>query len=216
MPWFLTLLHSLTVHSAAWLKTSGERFRSTHPVPWFLTPLHSLTAHSAAWFKTSGEIFCSMPATVRTPYTPSALVPNSLTFSYSPFSGLVKDIRRKIPFYASDFKDALHIQCLGSFVYVFLGTLTPNVTFGGLLGEATDQYMVCIIGFIAFLSIYVTCNNISVIHVMAQMCRRIHGMQYHCILVNTIHIILLVKYPCLIFIEVVLFFVTYINLSGFV
>ena len=34
------------------------------------------------------------------------------------------------------------MQCLGSFVYVFLGTLTPNVTFGGLLGQATDQYMV--------------------------------------------------------------------------
>jgi hypothetical protein len=59
-----------------------------------------------------------------------------------PFKGLIDDIKRKAPFYLSDYKDALHVQCLGSFVYVFLGTLTPNVTFGGLLGQATDQYMV--------------------------------------------------------------------------
>ena len=61
---------------------------------------------------------------------------------FSPLSGLVNDIKRKIPWYGSDFKDSLHIQCLAAFVYVFLGTFTPNVTFGGLLGQATDQYMV--------------------------------------------------------------------------
>ncbi|XP_061185498.1 electrogenic sodium bicarbonate cotransporter 1-like [Saccostrea echinata] len=65
----------------------------------------------------------------------------SLVMSKIPFKGLVDDIKRKAPFYLSDYKDALHVQCLGSFVYVFLGTLTPNVTFGGLLGQATDQYM---------------------------------------------------------------------------
>lgn len=65
----------------------------------------------------------------------------ALEFSKIPFKGLVDDIRRKAPHYFTDFKDAIHIQCLASFVYVFLGTLTPNVTFGGLLGVATDQYM---------------------------------------------------------------------------
>jgi hypothetical protein len=61
---------------------------------------------------------------------------------FRPFKGLIDDIKRKAPHYLSDYKDAIHIQCLASFVYVFLGTLTPNVTFGGLLGQATDQYMV--------------------------------------------------------------------------
>ena len=65
-----------------------------------------------------------------------------LSFFYSPCAGLIADIKRKVPFYLSDYKDALHIQCLAAFVYVFLGTFTPNVTFGGLLGQATDQYMV--------------------------------------------------------------------------
>ncbi|XP_041374197.1 sodium bicarbonate cotransporter 3-like [Gigantopelta aegis] len=57
------------------------------------------------------------------------------------FGGLYQDIKRKIPFYLSDFKDCLHIQCVASIIYLYLATLTPNVTFGGLLGQATDQYM---------------------------------------------------------------------------
>ncbi|CAL1539317.1 unnamed protein product [Lymnaea stagnalis] len=57
------------------------------------------------------------------------------------FGGLITDIKRKIPWYASDFKDSLHIQCFASIIYLYLATLTPNVTFGGLLGQATDQYM---------------------------------------------------------------------------
>ncbi|KAL3855461.1 hypothetical protein ACJMK2_014672 [Sinanodonta woodiana] len=57
------------------------------------------------------------------------------------FGGLVDDIKRKLPFYKSDITDAFHIQCLASFIYLFLVTLTPNVTFGGLLADATDKYM---------------------------------------------------------------------------
>ncbi|XP_059157993.1 electroneutral sodium bicarbonate exchanger 1-like isoform X2 [Physella acuta] len=57
------------------------------------------------------------------------------------FGGLVADIKRKLPWYASDFKDSLHIQCVASVIFLYLATLTPNVTFGGLLGQATDQYM---------------------------------------------------------------------------
>ncbi|KAL3855447.1 hypothetical protein ACJMK2_014658 [Sinanodonta woodiana] len=57
------------------------------------------------------------------------------------FGGLKDDVKRKIHWYKSDITDAFHIQCLASFIYLFLVTLTPNVTFGGLLGDATDQYM---------------------------------------------------------------------------
>ena len=58
------------------------------------------------------------------------------------FGGLIADVKRKIPWYWSDFKDGLHIQCVASIIFLYLATLTPNVTFGGLLGQATDQYMV--------------------------------------------------------------------------
>jgi len=63
-------------------------------------------------------------------------------FYFRLFGGLVADVKRKLPFYVSDFKDGLHIQCLATILYMYLATLTPNVTFGALLGLATDQYMV--------------------------------------------------------------------------
>ncbi|CAG2204038.1 NCBE [Mytilus edulis] len=55
------------------------------------------------------------------------------------FGGLIKDVKRKIPFYISDFKDGLHIQCIGAILFMYLATLTPNITFGALLGVETDQ-----------------------------------------------------------------------------
>ncbi|KAL3854846.1 hypothetical protein ACJMK2_014085 [Sinanodonta woodiana] len=57
------------------------------------------------------------------------------------FGGLINDVKRKIPHFLSDFKDGFHIQCVASVIFMFLATLTPNVTFGGLLGQATDQFM---------------------------------------------------------------------------
>ncbi|KAM4528556.1 electrogenic sodium bicarbonate cotransporter 1-like isoform 1-T2 [Odontesthes bonariensis] len=53
--------------------------------------------------------------------------------------GLVLDIKRKLPFFASDFYDALHIQCLSATLFIYLGTVTNAITFGGLLGDATES-----------------------------------------------------------------------------
>lgn len=64
-----------------------------------------------------------------------------LVFSGRIFGGLVNDVKRKLPWYLSDYKDALHVQCVASFIYIFLATLTPNVTFGGMLGKETNQYL---------------------------------------------------------------------------
>ncbi|XP_055980581.1 anion exchange protein 4 [Sorex fumeus] len=55
------------------------------------------------------------------------------------FGGLVQDVRRKAPWYPSDFLDALHPQCLSAVLYIYLATVTNAITFGGLLGEATDR-----------------------------------------------------------------------------
>ncbi|XP_017507667.2 anion exchange protein 4 isoform X6 [Manis javanica] len=54
------------------------------------------------------------------------------------FGGLVQDVRRKASWYTSDFLDALHPQCLSAVLYIYLATITNAITFGGLLGEATD------------------------------------------------------------------------------
>ncbi|NWZ39656.1 S4A4 protein, partial [Brachypodius atriceps] len=53
------------------------------------------------------------------------------------FGGLLRDIRRKAPWYASDFSDALHPQCLSAVLYIYLATVTNAITFGGMLGDAT-------------------------------------------------------------------------------
>ena len=62
------------------------------------------------------------------------------------FGGLVQDIRRKARWYISDFKDALHVQTLASFFFMYFACLTPIITFGGLLGSATNDNMVCLLG----------------------------------------------------------------------
>uniref|UniRef100_A0A3B3VER7 Anion exchange protein n=1 Tax=Poecilia latipinna TaxID=48699 RepID=A0A3B3VER7_9TELE len=53
------------------------------------------------------------------------------------FGGLVNDVRRKVPFYWSDIKDALSLQCLASVLFLYCACMSPVVTFGGLLGETT-------------------------------------------------------------------------------
>ncbi|XP_068166155.1 solute carrier family 4 member 4a isoform X4 [Antennarius striatus] len=53
--------------------------------------------------------------------------------------GLILDIKRKAPFFLSDFTDALNIQALSAILFIYLGTVTNAITFGGLLGDATEN-----------------------------------------------------------------------------
>ncbi|XP_012055656.1 PREDICTED: electroneutral sodium bicarbonate exchanger 1 isoform X2 [Atta cephalotes] len=57
------------------------------------------------------------------------------------FGGLINDIKRKGPFYFYDFKDALALQCVASFIFLYFACLSPIITFGGLLSEATGKNM---------------------------------------------------------------------------
>ncbi|VBB32775.1 unnamed protein product [Acanthocheilonema viteae] len=57
------------------------------------------------------------------------------------FGGLIMDIKRKIPWYLSDFTDSLNLQCVATFCFMYFALLAPIVTFGGLLEEATHQRM---------------------------------------------------------------------------
>ncbi|CAJ1087499.1 sodium-driven chloride bicarbonate exchanger-like isoform X3 [Xyrichtys novacula] len=54
------------------------------------------------------------------------------------FGGLVLDIKRKAPHYLSDYTDAISLQCLASFLFLYCACMSPVITFGGLLGEATE------------------------------------------------------------------------------
>ncbi|XP_070989992.1 sodium bicarbonate cotransporter 3-like [Oncorhynchus clarkii lewisi] len=53
------------------------------------------------------------------------------------FGGLVMDVRRKAPFLWGDIRDALSLQCLASVLFLYCACMSPVITFGGLLGEAT-------------------------------------------------------------------------------
>ncbi|XP_070821927.1 sodium bicarbonate cotransporter 3-like isoform X1 [Chaetodon trifascialis] len=53
------------------------------------------------------------------------------------FGGLVNDVRRKAPFLWSDIRDAASLQCLASVLFLYCACMSPVITFGGLLGEAT-------------------------------------------------------------------------------
>jgi hypothetical protein len=51
-------------------------------------------------------------------------------------------VKRKVRLYWSDIKDALHYQSLATVLFLFFACLTPLVTFGGIMGEDTDNYLV--------------------------------------------------------------------------
>ncbi|XP_053287794.1 sodium bicarbonate cotransporter 3 [Pleuronectes platessa] len=53
------------------------------------------------------------------------------------FGGLLNDVRRKARFMWSDARDAVSLQCLASVLFLYCACMSPVITFGGLLGEAT-------------------------------------------------------------------------------
>ncbi|KAI7793636.1 putative electrogenic sodium bicarbonate cotransporter 4 [Triplophysa rosa] len=54
--------------------------------------------------------------------------------------GLWLDIKRKMPWLLSDIYEGFHIQSISAVLFIYLGCITNAITFGGLLGDATDNY----------------------------------------------------------------------------
>ncbi|ROL54066.1 Electrogenic sodium bicarbonate cotransporter 4 [Anabarilius grahami] len=54
--------------------------------------------------------------------------------------GLWLDIKRKVPWLLRDFYEGFHIQSISTVLFIYLGCITNAITFGGLLGDATDNY----------------------------------------------------------------------------
>ena len=48
-------------------------------------------------------------------------------------------IKRKKPFYASDFKDGMALKCVASVIFLYFVCLTNSVAFGGLLSDTTKH-----------------------------------------------------------------------------
>lgn len=51
---------------------------------------------------------------------------------------LLADIKRRLPYYASDFADGMGSKSLGSSLFLFFACLAPAIAFGGLLSVLTD------------------------------------------------------------------------------
>lgn len=47
--------------------------------------------------------------------------------------GLIADIKRKLPWYKSDYTDALNLQSVSAISFMFFALLSPIITFGALL-----------------------------------------------------------------------------------
>ena len=74
--------------------------------------------------------------------TVNAMTSTILPFYLRFFGGFVLDIKRRYPLYWSDIRDAFNLQTLAATIFLYFACITPIVTFGGLLGKATDNYLV--------------------------------------------------------------------------
>ncbi|GJQ79533.1 hypothetical protein Trydic_g16380 [Trypoxylus dichotomus] len=58
-----------------------------------------------------------------------------------PFGGLINDIKRRFPHFRSDFTDALNSPCIAASLFMYFAALSTAITFGGLAGDKTENYM---------------------------------------------------------------------------
>ena len=125
--------------------------------------LTTLIQQTTSWWyfspKTGFVVLCKL-----SPCHPLKILPivpsieDGASFIFRLFGGLISDIRRKLPHYLDDYKDALHVQSLASFMFLYFACLTPIITFGGLLSDATGKDLVSLI-FISTPHIQVSCKT---------------------------------------------------------
>lgn len=67
--------------------------------------------------------------------------PDALSWTGQFAGGLRADIGRRLPHYASDFRDACTIKSVGSVFFLFFACLAPAVTFGGIMADQTGGHI---------------------------------------------------------------------------
>ena len=53
----------------------------------------------------------------------------------------MRDFKRRLRYYKSDFTDGLNVNCLAASIVLYFAVFFPNVAFGGLLAEKTDNWL---------------------------------------------------------------------------
>ncbi|KAL6095035.1 uncharacterized protein ACO6RY_16313 [Pungitius sinensis] len=58
-----------------------------------------------------------------------------------PFGGMIRDVKRRYQYYKSDITDALNAQVLAAVIFIYFASLSPTITFGGLLADKVENMM---------------------------------------------------------------------------
>lgn len=56
-----------------------------------------------------------------------------------PWGGLINDLKRRYPFYVSDFLDGFNVQCFAAAVFMYFAAVAGAIAFGGLTGDKTGN-----------------------------------------------------------------------------
>ncbi|CAH1099641.1 unnamed protein product, partial [Psylliodes chrysocephalus] len=56
-----------------------------------------------------------------------------------PWGGLIKDLKRRYPFYKSDITDGLNLQCVAAAIFMYFAAVSGAIAFGGLTGDKTEN-----------------------------------------------------------------------------
>ncbi|XP_056642113.1 band 3 anion transport protein isoform X1 [Diorhabda sublineata] len=59
--------------------------------------------------------------------------------THRPWGGLIRDLKRRYPFYKSDITDGLNAQCLAAAVFMYFAAVSGAIAFGGLTGDKTEN-----------------------------------------------------------------------------
>jgi hypothetical protein len=62
-----------------------------------------------------------------------------LEWTGRPFGGIIDDIKRRIPYYKSDFTDGLNTKTIGTTIFLFFAALANAIAFGALTGLLTGN-----------------------------------------------------------------------------
>lgn len=62
-----------------------------------------------------------------------------LEWTGRPFGGLIDDVRRRLPHYASDFKDGMNSKVAGTTLFLYFAALANAIAFGALTGALTGN-----------------------------------------------------------------------------
>lgn len=62
-----------------------------------------------------------------------------LEWTGRPFGGFIDDVKRRLPYYKSDFTDGLNTKTLGTTIFLFFAALANAIAFGALTGVLTGN-----------------------------------------------------------------------------